>query len=139
MQVLSEMNKKLKYNPADRFVCLVVEDSHGGVIGVAEVSYLDEKEVLASLPPETPGFVYISSMAVDPSRRRQGAASALLLAAEAVAKSWSDDALHLHVFQNNTSAVDLYKYHGFQCIYQDAPWLAKVGVRPRYLMRKMLE
>ena len=34
-QVLSEMQKKLRYNPADRFVCLVVEaaDGSGGCVG----------------------------------------------------------------------------------------------------------
>ena len=156
-EVLSEMNKKLKYNPDDRFVCLVAEDmtklkkesssdgnNNGGVesssvnavVGVVEISYIDEKEVLSSLEPGRTGVTYIQSMAVDLSTRRRGAASALLLAAEQVAMEWSEKLAVLHVFQDNTSAVKLYKKQGFEIIFQDAPWLAKLAVRPRFLMRK---
>lgn len=52
---------------------------------MVEVSYLDEKEVLRSLPPGAAAFAYIASMAVDAAWQRQGAASALLTAAERVA------------------------------------------------------
>jgi ribosomal protein S18 acetylase RimI-like enzyme len=155
-EVLSEMNKKLKYNPEDRFVCLVAEDvsklknsnnsTDGGggnefadaVVGVVEVSYIDEKEVLSSLEPGRTGVTYIQSMAVDLSRRRQGAAVAMLMAAEQVAMEWSQQLAVLHVYQDNDSAVKLYKKQGFEIIFQDAPWLAKLAVRPRFLMRKNL-
>jgi len=81
-EVLSEMQKKLKYNPVDKFVLLVVErvGPAGGaspVEGVVEVSFIDEKEVLQSLEPGTEGVAYVASMAVAPSARRgrgQGAA-----------------------------------------------------------------
>jgi ribosomal protein S18 acetylase RimI-like enzyme len=156
-EVLSEMNKKLKYNPEDRFVCLVAEDveklkkiqvdsGRGGdennngtadaVVGVVEVSFIDEKEVLSSLEPGRTGVTYIQSMAVDVSRRRQGAAAAMLMAAEQVAIEWSQILAVLHVFQDNESAVKLYKKQGYEIIFQDAPWLAKLAVRPRFLMRK---
>lgn len=155
-EVLSEMNKKLKYNPEDRFVCLVAEDvsklkkknssdgvtedessnSADAVVGVVEVSYIDEKEVLSSLEPGRTGVTYIQSMAVDLSRRRQGAAVAMLAAAEQVALEWSQQLAVLHVYQDNESAVKLYKKRGFDIIFQDAPWLAKLAVRPRFLMRK---
>ncbi|KAG7667033.1 hypothetical protein Ndes2526B_g04479 [Nannochloris sp. 'desiccata'] len=155
-EVLSEMNKKLKYNPEDRFVCLVVEDvsklkdthiNDGGrenesrhtadaVVGVVEVSYIDEKEVLSSLEPGRTGVTYIQSMAVDLSRRRQGVAAAMLTAAEQVAMEWCQPLAVLHVYQDNESAVKLYKKQGFEIIFQDAPWLAKLAVRPRFFMRK---
>jgi ribosomal protein S18 acetylase RimI-like enzyme len=154
-EVLSEMNKKLKYNPEDRFVCLVAEDvskinkysnnSNGdemntpsaeAVVGVVEVSYINEKEVLSSLEPGRTGVTYIQSMAVDVKRRRQGVAAAMLTAAEQVAIEWSQQLAVLHVYQDNESAVKLYKKQGFEIIFQDAPWLAKLAVRPRFLMRK---
>lgn len=136
-EVVSEMNKKLKYNPADRFVCLVVEERNGSVpIGVVEVSYIDVKEILKSLEPGTEGFVYIASMAVDTEYRRRGVASALLKGAENVAKRWDEKQALLHVYQDNVPAVELYKNREYEIIYQDAPWLAKLAVRPRYLMRK---
>ena len=143
MQVLSEMNNKLRYNPEDRFVCLVAEDlqesrrnGNNNVAGIVEVSYIDEKEVLASLKPRKEGVVYIQSMAVDVARRREGVASALLYAAESVAKEWGEELAVLHVYQDNTSAIELYSKRGFDTIFQDAPWLAKLAVRPRFLMRK---
>lgn len=144
-EVLSEMQKKLKYNPLDKFVCLVVErtDKNNGrergetvVEGVVEVSYIDEKEVLASLEPGTPGVVYVASMAVAPSARRQGAAKALLDGAVEVTKEWREEKAVLHVYQDNEPAVRLYSDAGFETIFQDSPLWAKVGVRPRFLMRK---
>ena len=149
--MLAEMNKKLKYNPEDRFICLVAEprnsifgttqnnDNKTGestVAGVIEVSYIDEKEVLSSLDPGTTGVAYIQSMAVDPALRRQGIASTMLSAAERVAREWAEQLAVLHVYQDNTKAIELYKKAGFAVIFQDAPWLAKLAVRPRFLMRK---
>ena len=52
---------------------------------MVEVSYLNEKEVLRSLPPGTAAFAYIASMAVDPVWQQRGVAKALLEAAELVA------------------------------------------------------
>lgn len=144
-QVLSEMNNKLKYNPEDRFVCLVAEEVRGSsngninVVGIVEISYITEKEVLASIGPGTEGVAYIQSMAVDSARRRMGAASALLSAAEKVVQEWGEDLAVLHVYQDNKTAVNLYEKRGFSIIFQDAPWLAKLAVRPRYLMRKNLK
>lgn len=131
------MNKKIKYNPADRFVCLVaVDEVSNSVIGVVDVSYLDEKEVLNILGPGTDGFVYIASMTVHALWRRRGVALALLEAAKLVAREWNEGAAYLHVYQDNAAAIDLYKKHGFEIIFQDPSWLTMVGVRPRYLMRK---
>jgi ribosomal protein S18 acetylase RimI-like enzyme len=141
-QVLSEMQKKLRYNPADKFVCLVVEPASasggggGGVVGVVEVSFIAEKEILASLEAGTQGFPYIASMAVDPGVRRQGAATAMLGAAQGVAGAWRERQALLHVYQDNAPAVDLYRAAGYETIFADASWWAKLAVRPRFLMRK---
>lgn len=138
-EVLSEMQKKLKYNPRDTFACLVVETTNGandGVAGVVEVSYINEKEVLRSLDPSMPGVVYIASMAVSPSMRRRGAATALLEGAVEVTKEWNEQLCVLHVYQDNKAAINLYKRAGFEIIFGDASWLANVGVRPRFLMKR---
>ena len=146
------MVKKLKYNPVDRFVCLVAEDMNkaarspnkdkenakSAVVGIVEITFIDEKEVLASLPPGTPGVAYIQSMAVDSSCRRGGVASAMLVAAERVGREWGEGLAVLHVYQDNVAAVKLYEKQGFEVIFQDAPWLAKLAMRPRYLMRKSI-
>lgn len=141
LQVLSEMQKKLRYNPADRFVCLVVEGVQGeGVVGVVEVALLGEKEkeIMQSLEPDTAAFAYVASMAVAPAVRRRGAASALLAATERVAALWGERQSLLHVYQDNAPAVQLYQANGYKTIFQDAPWLARLAVRPRFLMRKWL-
>ena len=75
-------------------------------------------------------------MAVDPSTRRKGAATAMLTAAELIAQRWDEQQSLLHVYQDNTPAVEVYKANGYEIIFQDAPWLAKLAVRPRFLMRK---
>lgn len=103
------------------------------------MSYIDEKEVLRSLEPGTPGVVYIASMAVSPEHRRKGLATALLHAATQVAAEyWNETQCVLHVYQDNTPAITLYENQGFSTIFMDAPWLAQVCVRPRFLMRKYL-
>ncbi|WPT10777.1 hypothetical protein PSENEW3n2_00001949 [Picochlorum sp. SENEW3] len=146
-EVLSEMQKKLKYNPEDKFISLIVEanedsmpDSSNkgstGVLGVVEVSYIDEKEVLSSLDPGTPGVVYIASMTVSEQVRRKGAAKALLEGAIAVTKAWNEDICVLHVYQDNAPAIHLYHACGFETIFADAAWWARVAVRPRFLMKK---
>jgi ribosomal protein S18 acetylase RimI-like enzyme len=139
MQVLSEMLKKLKYNPKDKFVCLVVErPGGGGIQGVVEVSYVDEREVLQCLEPNIPGVVYIASMAVNPSVRRQGAAQALLEGAVEVTREWRENKCVLHVYQSNKPAILLYEKRGFKTVYEDSPLWAKVGVQPRFLMQKSI-
>eukprot|EP00890_Picochlorum_soloecismus_P006723 jgi/Picsp_1/876/NSC_04364-R1_gcn5-related n-acetyltransferase family-like protein len=141
-EVLSEMMRKIRFNPADRFVCLVAEymqqDNYDNVIGVVEVSYIDEKEVLQSLEPGTPGVVYLASMTVDPGCRNKGVAKLLLKAAFEVTKEWNEEQCVLHVYQDNSAAVELYKGAGFLTIFQDAAWLAKVAVRPRLLMKRVV-
>jgi ribosomal protein S18 acetylase RimI-like enzyme len=75
-------------------------------------------------------------MAVDTACRRQGVASAMLLAAERVAARWGEAQTLLHVYQDNAPAIAVYEAAGYDVIFQDAPWLAKLAVRPRFLMRK---
>ncbi|KAI3429741.1 hypothetical protein D9Q98_010056 [Chlorella vulgaris] len=145
-EVLSEMQKKLKYNPDDMFVLLVVEpaspsgsstsSSNGsgspGVVGVVEVSYIGERETLSLLEPGTEGFCYVASMVVAPSWRRRGAAAALLAAAEEAAAAWDERQLLLHVYPENESALALYGQAGFEVLRQQSKPFAKT----RVLMRK---
>lgn len=157
-EVLSEMQKKLKYNSTDDFLCLVIEPTNtaklfdgksrepstsGSVVcGVIEVSLLAEKEVLDALKSFNANveiFSYISSMCVDPPCRRKGAASALLQAAEKKTKLWRQDQAVLHVYQDNEGAIALYSRAGYEIIQQDASWYSMLGMRPRYLMRKRLK
>jgi ribosomal protein S18 acetylase RimI-like enzyme len=157
------MNKKLQFNPTERFILLIVlpnnndDDTYSNnnnnnsstsgssninIKGVVEVSYLDTKHVLEELgEPGVSAVPYIASMAVDASQRRQGAATALLEAAEVVASSsqwWGEPRAVLHVFQDNSGAVELYKSRGYEVVFGDASWWGKLGARPRYLMRKKL-
>jgi ribosomal protein S18 acetylase RimI-like enzyme len=140
------MQKKLKYNPDDMFVLLVVEpaspsgsstsSSNGsgspGVVGVVEVSYIGERETLSLLEPGTEGFCYVASMVVAPSWRRRGAAAALLAAAEEAAAAWDERQLLLHVYPENESALALYGQAGFEVLRQQSKPFAKT----RVLMRK---
>lgn len=57
---------------------------------------------------------YISNLAVNPSFRRQGIASELLLKCEQIAYSWGYDTINLHVLENNNQAQQLYLENGYQ-------------------------
>lgn len=143
----AEMLKKLKFNPDDMFVSLVIElaapSSEGSSardvlspIGVVEISYIAQRETLALLDPGTEGYCYIASMVVAPTWRRRGAAAALLAAAEAAAAAWNERQALLHVYQDNEPAVQLYRKAGYEVIHQQNKLWATLGVRPRFLMRK---
>lgn len=91
---------------------------------------------MSSLEAGTPGVVYIASMTVSEQVRRKGAAKALLEGALTVTKAWNEDICVLHVYQDNASAIRLYHSCGFETIFADAAWWARVAVRPRFLMKK---
>jgi ribosomal protein S18 acetylase RimI-like enzyme len=145
----AEMQKKLKFNPDDMFVSLVIEpgskasSSNGsragaspGVVGVVEVSFIAHPEALKFLEPGTEGYCYVASMVVAPSWRRRGAAAALLAAAEAAAAAWDERQALLHVYQDNEAALQLYRRGGYELLHADNKAWAYVGARPRYLMCK---
>lgn len=145
------MQKKLRFNPEDLFISLVVEpaaatqqqagsggsDSGGpGVVGVVEVSYIATKEVLARLEPGTQGFCYVASMVVAPAWRRRGAAQALLAGAELAAGAWEERQTLLYVYQDNAPAVQLYRAAGYHALHSEKRLFGGLGGRPRHLMRK---
>ena len=60
---------------------------------------------------------YLSNLAVRPSHRRQGVATRLLEACEAVVRhSWRMPALYLHVDEHNAPAANLYRARGYECL-----------------------
>ncbi|WP_460200789.1 GNAT family N-acetyltransferase [Scytonema sp. NUACC21] len=59
-------------------------------------------------------FLYLSNLAVNPTYRRKGAASDLLLACEKVALNWGFQDLYLHVLENNHQARQLYFKLGYR-------------------------
>ncbi|KAL4436076.1 hypothetical protein ABPG77_005524 [Micractinium sp. CCAP 211/92] len=158
-EVLSEMQKKLRFNPEELFVSLVVEPAPGmqqqaggsssgsggagsggagqpGVVGVVEVSYIATRETLARLEPGTEGFCYVASMVVAPAWRRRGAAQALLAAAELAAGAWEERQTLLYVYQDNEPAIGLYRAAGYEVLHSEKRRFGGLGARPRHLMRK---
>lgn len=151
------MQKKLRFNPEELFISLVVEPAagteqaaagteqaaggdggggHPGVVGVVEVSYIATRETLARLEPGTEGFCYVASMVVAPAWRRRGAAQALLAAAELAAGAWEERQTLLYVYQDNEPAVQLYRAAGYELLHSERRRLGGLGARPRHLMRK---
>ncbi|PSC74043.1 GNAT family N-acetyltransferase [Micractinium conductrix] len=156
------MQKKIKFNPDDLFCSLVLEPAgaarlggsgssgsdveassaareasssggaHPGVVGVVEISYVNNKETLALLPPGTQGYCYVASMVVAPAWRRRGGAQALLRAAELAAEAWDEQQAVLHVYQDNDPAVQAYKAAGYEVLHS----LNKLFARPRHVMIK---
>lgn len=157
--LLAEMQKKLRFNPEELFVSLVVEPAPGmqqeagssragsggagsrgagqpGVVGVVEVSYITTRETLARLEPGTEGFCYVASMVVAPAWRRRGAAQALLAAAELAAGAWEERQTLLYVYQDNEPAIGLYRAAGYEVLHSEKRRFGGLGARPRHLMRK---
>jgi ribosomal protein S18 acetylase RimI-like enzyme len=98
----------------------------------------------AALPPPFPSSrpqrLYISNMAVAPSYRRTGIATALLSATERLAAAWGESEVYLHVDEVNATARQLYAAAGFTLRDEDPFWvlppkrkllLAKPIARPR--------
>ena len=153
-EVLSEMQKKLRYNPTDLFLSLVLEEASAAaaevrgsssssssssskrpaVVGAVELSYISEPQILQHLEPGTEAFCYIASMMVAPDLQRRGGAVALLAAAERAAAAWDETQALLQVYQDNAGAVQLYRRQGYEVVHAQKPalWVS----RPRFLMRK---
>uniref|UniRef100_A0A1D2A258 N-acetyltransferase domain-containing protein n=1 Tax=Auxenochlorella protothecoides TaxID=3075 RepID=A0A1D2A258_AUXPR len=138
-EVLSEMRKKARTPPDYPFASLVLEERRSReVVGVVEVSRARLQELQRS--KDRAFFqAYISSMAVEDAWRRRGGATALLEAAEGVAREWGQAEAALHVYADNGAGIALYTARGYARAAADATWLAAVGVRPRVLLTKRLE
>jgi RimJ/RimL family protein N-acetyltransferase len=82
---------------------------------VAEVDGVLAGRLSISRDPH-PSSVHVADLGlmVDASYRRRGIGAALLVAAEAWARSAGVTKLELHVFPHNTPAIALYDKHGFE-------------------------
>ncbi|KAG2435611.1 hypothetical protein HYH02_011902 [Chlamydomonas schloesseri] len=166
-EVVDALKQKTKYSDPSIFQLLVAEEvpvqdqdqdvtaasgnnstdggsSSGGsssgakVVGVVEVSLMEDRPVLACLPAGTREYAYVSSMCVAPTARRRGVAQALMSAAEEQARLWGQRQLALHVYRDNAPAVQLYGGCGMAVVNTDPDWKAWFGDRVRLLMHKQL-
>ncbi|KAG2496819.1 hypothetical protein HYH03_005225 [Edaphochlamys debaryana] len=90
--------------------------SSGGwrLAGYALVSLAQPLALLPPpLPSRSPQQVHVDGLAVAPDCRRSGVASALLDAAERLARRWGGASLWLHVEAANAPAVQLYTDRGY--------------------------
>mmetsp|Transcript_9892 Transcript_9892/g.17802 ORF Transcript_9892/g.17802 Transcript_9892/m.17802 type:complete len:132 (-) Transcript_9892:75-470(-) len=121
------------------FCCLVAErKTDSKLIGVVEVSILQDKEVLGRLENIACSYAYIACMAVSPTERRSGTASALLAAAEQVAVRWDQKVAVLDVYEDNGPAFQLYEKNGYASRKFDPGWVKFIGRRQRLHMDKLL-
>jgi ribosomal protein S18 acetylase RimI-like enzyme len=67
-------------------------------------------------------FPYLSNLAIAESYRRQGGASQLLQACEAIALDWGFQDLYLHVLENNRPARRLYYKEGYRIHSIESGW-----------------
>lgn len=94
---------------------LVVEASSGDVIGFTRLVHVQTPE---GLPLRSRGFCLVDDLVVAATHRRQGAASALLGAAQDWARALKLESLEVTVWSFNESAQDLYEKHGFAPLRQ---------------------
>ncbi|GAB4302959.1 MAG: N-acetyltransferase [Oscillatoriaceae cyanobacterium] len=127
------------------YACLVsVLPRSGTVSDVPEETVVGTVEIgVRSLELWTPGAspqIYVSNLAVAPAYRRQGVASQLLIACEAIARQWGAHDLYLHVLQDNRSARRLYFNLGYRLHRVEPSLISWVLRRPkRLLLRKPIK
>ncbi|MEC4806534.1 MAG: GNAT family N-acetyltransferase [Jaaginema sp. PMC 1079.18] len=84
-------------------------------------------------------YPYISNLAVSPAYRRRGLARQLLCQCEPTAKKWGYREIYLHVMENNTGAIALYRNCGYHLHSTEANLGSWLWDRPhRLLLRKLL-
>lgn len=75
------------------------------------------------------GYAYISNVAVSPTARRKGVATALMAAATDVARDWGCGTTALHVDPKNASALGLYSSIGYKkTTAQEPVWIPYISV-----------
>jgi ribosomal protein S18 acetylase RimI-like enzyme len=91
------------------FVVLVAEDRQSGeLLGSATVSLAQPEAALPPpFPTSKPRRVYVSNIAVLPSHRRRGVATALLRQSERQARLWRRDSLWLHCELQNEAGLQV--------------------------------
>mmetsp|Transcript_20224 Transcript_20224/g.65832 ORF Transcript_20224/g.65832 Transcript_20224/m.65832 type:complete len:234 (+) Transcript_20224:39-740(+) len=141
------LRRKSEYTHLSRFAALTVSDG-SAVVGVVELSVQNNAAVLAELLSGTPAlgtkgeYCYLASMAVDPERRRLGMASALIAAAEELARVWGFEGVALHSYTENAPAVSLYERCGYSVLAEDVHGgfaeAIPIGGKKRLLMAKQI-
>lgn len=121
----AELRQQAKWRRARSFVCLLVEEvaaaggagQPGRLLGTATLSLMQAE---AALPPPFPSNAplraYISNMAVLPTARRHGIATALVGACGRIARAWRQPVVLLHVAADNSAAQQLYHGCGFTAV-----------------------
>lgn len=145
-ELIDSMQKKMKYNPQDRYVAYVAVQDRGQegevMLGTVEASRMEKQDVLQQLAEhvEAPSYVYTSSMAVVKEFRRMGVATQLLEAVEEAAVQWNESLICLHVEEENDAAICLYESCGYKVVVQERRWVDYLSSRPNnLLMYKHLE
>ncbi|WOH11650.1 hypothetical protein DCAR_0831140 [Daucus carota subsp. sativus] len=131
---------RLRNSAADRYACLVAEASNeslGNLVGVVDVTFLRDDDVLEHLPGETDEYLYVSGIAVSTDFRRQKVATALLKACDIVAVEWGAPYLVLRAYEDDLGARTLYRNAGYTVVSGDPPWTSTwIGRKRRVLMIK---
>ncbi|KAE9620152.1 hypothetical protein Lal_00019305 [Lupinus albus] len=156
-EVLSGLLYKLKNSPPHRYACLVAEaagasnddedsaagasnddeDSAKELVGITDVTVLNDQNVLQHLPTEAQEYLYISGIAVSKTFRRRKIASALLKACDTLSILWGFEFLALRAYEDDMGARKLYANAGYQLVSKDPPWSSYwIGRKCRVLMIK---
>lgn len=131
---------RLRSSAADRYACLVAEPSNEcpeNLVGVVDVTFLRDHDVLKNLPGETDEYLYVSGIAVSTNFRRQKVATALLKACDVLSVQWGAAYLVLRAYEDDLGARTLYTNAGYTVVSRDPPWLSTwIGRKCRVLMIK---
>ncbi|KAK1379365.1 GNAT domain [Heracleum sosnowskyi] len=131
---------RLRSSAADRYACLVAEpsnESSENLVGVVDVTFLRDDDVLKNLPGDTDEYLYVSGIAVSTNFRRQKVATALLKACDILSVQWSASYLVLRAYEDDLGARTLYTNAGYTVVSRDPPWSSTwIGRKRRVLMIK---
>jgi GNAT superfamily N-acetyltransferase len=117
-------SEEARLRRARQWQCLVASDVEGHIIGCAVLAWcVPDATLPAPWPSSKPQRLYLSNMAVAPSWRRRGLATALLAAAERLARAWGENSIWLHVDEVNSSGRKLYEASGFTLQDEDPFWV----------------
>jgi len=140
-QAMSMTSRYMRYaltkqNDGRMFHVLIAEEIETSkIVGTVTVFRFPAEATLPPpIPTTKPKRLYASTLAVDPSYRRQGIARKLMDEAEKLATRWGQDYMYLHVLKPNIDAQYLYFNCGYELVQEDPWWY----MEKRYLLRKKM-